>query len=109
MQASCLCRFVAYGEGRDCRKAIAPDDCRRLAPVYCLPLQVAECSTWNNAIPVSLSSVYGEGVVLGARPYYCKPEEFLRKVIFCSSASGQSALWRKLRHEAEAKQTNRTP
>jgi hypothetical protein len=66
--------------------------CLAIAPVPWLLLQVAECSTWNKAFPVSLSSLFGEGVVLGARPYYCKPEEFLRKVIFCSPASGQSAL-----------------
>ncbi len=65
MQADCLCKFVAYGEGRDSRDN-SPDDCRQtIEPVSTLPLLVvASCLS----LPVSLSSVYGEGVVLGARP-----------------------------------------
>lgn len=94
------------------REGIRAATRRRAALVHCLPSQVAECSTWNNTLYVSpclsLSSLLAEGVDLGARPHYCKPEEFLRKVIFCSSTSVHRALSRKQRQQADALTNRKT-
>ena len=57
-----------------------------------LRLSIACHCKWLSVPVCPLSSILAEGVDLGARPHYCKPEEFLSKVIFCSSTSGHSAL-----------------